>query len=385
MGYYFSNFNLCASVQSGLEAVLKREIQTLGLSCGGAINGRIPFEGDILEVARANMFLRTASRIYICLASFKVETFDDLYEGIININWEDIVPKGKGVTVLAKALKSKLMAPSSIQSVTKKALVSRMLSYLKLSRLPEVVDNLVIEVSILEDIATVYLDTSGESLHKRGYRTLVGKAPLRETLAAGIILLSYWNQDRVLFDPFTGSGTIPIEAALIGTNTAPGLNRSFAYEVFPGGSEIKDKVKEQAMSVRTNKQLRIYGYDIDSKSIGLAVQHATAAGVAEQIHFQKADMRTFSSRFAHGIIITNPPYGERLHDQDLNELYSDFFRKFTSLDKWSAYVLSSYKSTERSFGQKADKTRKLYNSELECKLYQYFGPPPKVLEIQPDK
>jgi putative N6-adenine-specific DNA methylase len=377
MDYYSANLKLCASVQSGLEAVLKREMTANGLFCEGAINGRIPFQGTLKDVARANMFLRTASRVFIILASFKADTFDTLYEEISVIPWEDIIPNGQGITVLAKVLKSTLMDTSIVQSITKKAIAARIMKRKNLTRLPETENNLVVEISINSDIVTVFLDTSGESLHKRGYRTYVGRAPLRETLAAGIILLSYWKDDRVLLDPFTGSGTIPIEAALIGNEIAPGINRHFAYESFPGGKEIFENTIEEAKSLIKDKQLRIYGYDIDPKAIGLAVKHAEGAGVSKYIHFQKADMRSFSSRFSHGIIITNPPYGERLNEGDIGLLYRDFFKMYESLDSWSAYILSSFKDTEKSFGKRADKKRKLYNSEIECNLFQYFGAAPK--------
>ncbi|MFA7664441.1 MAG: class I SAM-dependent RNA methyltransferase [Clostridia bacterium] len=380
MDYFSSDLKLCASVQSGLEAVLKREMISNGFFCEGAINGRIPFKGKLTEVARANMFLRTASRVFVILGSFKADTFDTLYEEISEIPWEDILPPGQGITVLAKVLKSTLMSPSSIQSVTKKSIAARIKQKRNLSRLPETENNLVIEVSINQDIATVFLDTSGDSLHKRGYRLLVGRAPLRETLAAGIILLSYWKEDRVLLDPFTGSGTIPIEAALIGNDIAPGILRNFAYENLPGGKEICKNIRDEAKGRIKENQLRIFGYDIDPKAVGLAVKHAESAGVSKYIHFQKADMRSFSSRFAHGIIITNPPYGERLNDVDIASLYRDFFKMYTSLDSWSAYVLSSFRDTEKSFGKRADKIRKLYNSEIECNLFQYFGPPPKKEE-----
>lgn len=376
MSYFQEKLKLCASVQSGLEAVTKRELASLGISCEGAINGKIPFTGNINEIAKANMFLRTASRIYVEIGSFKALSFDELYDGILAINWEDILLKNSGVTVLARSIKSKLEAVPSIQSITKKAIVIRLQKAWGISRLNDIETNPVIEVSIFEDMVTVYLDTSGESLHKRGYRSLVGMAPLKETLAAGIILLSFWNQDRVLFDPFTGSGTIPIEAALIGTNTAPGILRNFSYEQFPNGKDAKKEILLEATSLKKDVPLRIYGYDIDSRAIGLSNKHAAAAGVASKIHFQASDMRTFSSRFKHGVIITNPPYGERLKG-DIDSLYSDFFKLFNNLDSWSAYVLSSYKDTEKMFGRKADKTRKLYNSEIECKLFQYFGPPPK--------
>ncbi len=375
MSIYEDKLIVVASVQSGLEFILKKELIDLGYEPGGAINGRISFEGNIKDVARANMFLRTASRVYIQLANFKATTFDELFDRVKDIPWEDILTKDLGVVVIAKALKSTLMAFSSIQSVTQKAIVVRLMDKRGQYRLPDK-NTVTVEVSIYEDEVFVYLDTSGDALHKRGYRTLVGEAPLRETLAAGMILLSFWKHDRVLFDPFVGSGTIPIEAALIGRKIAPGKNRNFMYEKLSKGSLVKQAVLEEALSKEQDNDLRIYGYDINPKAIKLAVKHANAAGVEKHIHLQTADMKTFSSRFAHGIIITNPPYGERLKSDNLGNLYSEFWSMYNRLDNWSAYILSSFSGIEKRFGRKADKIRKLHNAEIKCNFYQYFGEPP---------
>jgi putative N6-adenine-specific DNA methylase len=366
---------LVASIQSGLEIVLKHELINLGYEPSGAINGRISFEGTMKDVARANMFLRTASRVYVLLSKFKATTFDELFDSVNIIPWEDILPSDLGVVVTAKALKSTLMAFSSIQSITQKAIIVRLMKKRGQNRLPDK-NKVTVEVSIYEDEVCVYLDTSGDALHKRGYRTLVGDAPLRETLAAGMILLSFWKHDRVLLDPFVGSGTIPIEAALIGRNIAPGKNRNFHYEKFANGTKFKDKALEEAISLEQDNALRIYGYDINPKAIKLAVKHATSAGVDKHIHFQTADMKTFSSRFAHGIIITNPPYGERLKSDNLGNLYSEFWSMYNRLDNWSAYILSAYPSVEKQFGKKADKVRKLHNADIKCNYYQYYGEPP---------
>lgn len=375
MSIYDGRLTIVASVQSGLEFILKKELTDLGYEPGGAINGRISFEGNIKDVARANMFLRTASRVYIQLANFKATTFDELFDRVKDVPWEDILTKDLGVVVVAKALKSTLMAFSSIQSVTQKAIVVRLMDKRGQYRLPDK-NTVTVEVAIYEDEVFVYLDTSGDALHKRGYRTLVGEAPLRETLAAGMILLSFWKHDRVLFDPFVGSGTIPIEAALIGRKIAPGKNRNFMYEKLSKGSLVKHEALEEALSKEQDNALRIYGYDINPKAIKLAVKHANAAGVEKHIHFQTADMKTFSSRFAHGIIITNPPYGERLKSDNLGNLYSEFWSMYNRLDNWSAYILSSFPGIEKRFGRKADKIRKLHNAEIKCNFYQYFGDPP---------
>ena len=253
--------------------------------------------------------------------------------------------------------------------------------------MPESGERYSFELSLVEDNATLSLDTSGDGLHKRGYRQKVWIAPMRETMAAAIILNSFYRADRVLIDPFCGSGTIPIEAALIATNTAPGLNRSFAFEKFHNAPEVLSIARQEAQDkIIRDLPLRIYGYDIDSRAIRLSYEHAERAGVKNLVHFEKRDMRDVTSRYAHGIIITNPPYGERLSGgEELKNLYRDFGKMFRSLDEWSAYVVGTAPAFEKYFGQKADKKRKLYNSEIECPLYQFFGSPPKKREDKSEK
>lgn len=373
MGFFDGKLELSVTSASGIEAVTKRELEGLGYAPGGATYGRISFEGDYRDMARANVMLRTANRVFINIARFHAETFDELFDGIKNIPWQSIIPKNARVIVNAKSFKSKLYALSSIQKITKKAIVTAMGS------LFESGGTYTIEVVVNEDDVLVALDTSGTALHKRGYRTYVGEAPLRETLASAIILLSIWKWDRPFVDPFCGSGTLPIEAALIATNTAPGLNRNFAFENFIKAPEVITSVKEEARdNIVLDRDLRISGFDINKDAISLALRHARNAGVDNKIHLQVADMRTLSSRFSHGVIVTNPPYGERLlGEKELQTLYRDFGKVYRSLDDWSAYVITSYDNFERYFGARADKTRKLYNSELECKLYRYLGAPPK--------
>lgn len=373
MGFFDGKLELSVTSASGIEAVTKRELEDLGYTPGGAVYGRISFEGDYRDVARANVMLRTANRVFINIARFHAETFDDLFDGIKNILWQTIIPKNARVIVNAKSFKSKLYALSSIQKVTKKAIVTAM------GNLFESGGTYTIEIVVNEDEVLVALDTSGTALHKRGYRTYVGEAPLRETLASAIILLSVWKWDRPFVDPFCGSGTLPIEAALIATNTAPGLNRNFAFENFLKAPEVITSVKEEARdNVILDRDLRISGFDINKDAISLSLKHARNAGVENKIHLQVADMRTLSSRFSHGVIVTNPPYGERLlKEKELQTLYQDFGKVYRSLDEWSAYIITSYGNFERYFGARSDKTRKLYNSELECKLYRYLGAPPK--------
>ena len=379
MSIFDGELKISVSSASGIEAITKRELKSLGYGDIPSYNGRMNFIGKMLDIARCNMFLRTANRVRIILAEFKAETFDELFDGIYSVDFGEILPFDANVAVEAKSVKSKLFALSAIQSVVKKAIVKKMTAKNGLVSLPESGERYSFELSLVEDTATLSLDTSGDGLHKRGYRQKVWIAPMRETMAAAIILNSFYRADRVLIDPFCGSGTIPIEAALIATNTAPGINRNFAFEKFHNAPDVLSRVRQEAEDKAVRDiSLRIYGYDIDARAIKLSYEHAERAGVKNLVHFEKRDMRDVTSRYAHGIIITNPPYGERLSGgEELKNLYRDFGKMFRSLDEWSAYVVGTSPAFEKYFGQKADKKRKLYNSEIECTLYQFFGAPPK--------
>lgn len=374
--------NIEVATASGIEAVCKRELLRLGYNPSGANYGRIEFEGDYKDVLRANVFLRTANRVRIVLAKFKAETFDDLFDGIFAMRWQDIVTRDSRIIVNAKSQSSKLFALRSIQSITKKAIISKLASTLggSFDESGAVYD---VEVSLCGDVATVTLDTSGEGLHKRGYRTYLGDAPIRETLAAAMIELSVWNPDRAFIDPFCGSGTIPIEAALIGLNIAPCMNRNFACESFKNAPNVRELVQQEAQDSIRDRVLHISGFDINKDAIKLAQKHAERAGVKDKIHLQVGDMRDVSSRFSHGVIVTNPPYGERLMDEaELKILYRDFGAMTRKLDEWCVYAITSYRAFEKYFGARADKVRKLYNSELECNFYQYLAAPPKKSDKQ---
>ncbi len=379
MSIFDGELKISVSSASGIEAITKRELKSLGYGDVPSYNGRMNFIGKMLDIARCNMFLRTANRVRIILAEFKAETFDELFDKVYALDFKEILPYDAIVAVEAKSVKSKLFAMSAIQSVVKKAIVKKMTGYYGTQTMPESGERYSFELSLVEDNATLSLDTSGDGLHKRGYRQKVWIAPMRETMAAAIILNSFYRADRVLIDPFCGSGTIPIEAALIATNTAPGLNRSFAFEKFHNAPDVLSRVRQEAEDKAVRDiALRIYGYDIDARAIKLSYEHAERAGVKNLVHFEKRDMRDVTSRYAHGIIITNPPYGERLSGgEELKNLYRDFGKMFRSLDEWSAYVVGTTPAFEKYFGQKADKKRKLYNSEIECTLYQFFGAPPK--------
>lgn len=372
--------NIEVASASGIEAVTKRELLRLGYQPSGANLGRILFDGDYKDVLRANMFLRTANRVRIRIAQFRSTTFDELFDGVFNVDWQYIVSKQAKIVIDAKSAKSKLFALSSIQSITKKAIVSKLSKVFNISRLQESGAVYNIEVSIVEDSATITLDTSGDGLHKRGYRTYLGEAPIRETLACAMLDLSVWNPDRPLIDPFCGSGTIPIEACLMGLNIAPGMNRHFACEDFENAPDVRDSVQSEAESlIVRDRTLRISGFDINPDAIKLATRHAERAGVRDKIHFQVEDMRKVSSRYSHGVIVTNPPYGERLLSvEELKTLYHDFGVMTSNLDEWCVYAITSFNAFEKYFGKRADKVRKLYNSELECNFYQYLAsPPPK--------
>lgn len=366
------------AVASGIESIAKRELVSLGYVPSGAEYGRIRFEGDWRDVLRANIFLRTAERVRVVLADFPAVDFDELYEGIAAVEWQNILPKNAKITVNAKSIKSELFALSSVQGVTKKSIVNRLCAHHGLTRLAESGEEYVIEVALIDNLARVTLDTSGDGLHKRGYRTLLGEAPMRETLAAAILHLSVWNPDRVLVDPFCGSGTIPIEAALIALNIAPGVRRNFAAERFSLAPKAAQSVRDEAVALEMlDRTLRISGFDINPEAIKLALRHAENAGVRNKIHLQIGDMRKLSSRYSHGVIVTNPPYGERLmNDRELKDLYRDFGKIYASLDEWSCYTITSFRGFERHFGKRADRTRKLYNAELECVLYQFLGAKP---------
>ncbi len=372
---------ICVTSASGIEAVTKRELyKIIGKEDLSAINGRIKFEGDESDVAKCNLNLRTGNRVEIVLGGFKAETFDDLFEGIKAIPFEEYICRDGKIIVNAKSVQSKLFAYSAIQSVSKKAICERLCKKYGVNELNESGARYKIEVAALKDYVTVTLDTSGDGLHRRGYRGLVGEAPLKETLAAALVELSVWNKSRPLADLFCGTGTIPIEACMIALNIPAGLNRGFDFQNWKCfDKKIFDRAAEEAKAnIVTDADLRIGSFDIDDKQLKLARKHAELAGVDKYIHFQRADMRDFSSRFSHGVIISNPPYGERLSDRkEVEKLYRDYGKKVASLDDWCAYTLTPVDDFERLFGKKADKKRKIYNGKIECCYYSHLAPPPK--------
>lgn len=376
-----NTFELIVPCHFGLEAVMKKEILDLGYEVSQVEDGRVTFIGDAEAICRANIFLRTTERVLLKVGSFHAETFEDLFQGTRAIPWEEYLPKdAKFWVTKASSIKSKLFSPSDIQSIMKKAMVERMKKAYGIEWFPENGASFPLRVFIHKDTVTVALDTTGESLHKRGYRTLTSKAPITETLAAALIMLTPWKSDRILVDPFCGSGTFPIEAAMIAANMAPGMNREFLSEDWKHLIPRKcwyDAMDEANDLVDLSVQTDIQGYDIDGDIVRAARANAKAAGVDELIHFQQRSVSDLSHPKKYGFLITNPPYGERIEDKkNLPELYKTIGERFAELDSWSAYIITAYEDTERYFGRKADKNRKIYNGMMKTYFYQFLGPKP---------
>lgn len=375
---------LIAPCHFGLEAVLKKEILDLGYEISQVEDGRVTFLGDMEAVCYGNIFLRTAERILLKVGKIHAETFDELFEGTKALPWENYIPRnGKFWVTKATSIKSKLFSPSDIQSIMKKAMVERLKSYYGVSWFEEDGAQYPVRVFFMKDEATIGIDTSGISLHKRGYRIMTAKAPITETLAAALILLTPWKKDRILVDPFCGSGTFPIEAAMMAANMAPGMNRSFLAENWDNLIPRKhwyDAMDEAADLVDTRMEVDIQGYDIDGEVIKAARENARNAGVDHLIHFQRRPVSELNHPKKYGFIITNPPYGERIEDKaNLPELYREIGEAFGRLDSWSEYLITSYDQAEKYIGKKADKNRKIYNGMLKTYYYQFLGPrPPKM-------
>lgn len=367
----------------GLESVMKREINDLGYEIKEVTDGKVTFLGDPEAICRSNIFLRTTERVLLKVGEFKAQSFEELFEGTKSIPWEKYIPQnGKFWVTKATSIKSKLFSTSDIQSIMKKAMVGRMSEHYGMKIFPEDGASYPVRVSLLKDIVTVTIDTSGESLHKRGYRLLSGRAPITETLAAALIMLTPWKKDRILVDPFCGSGTIPIEAAMIGAKIAPGLDRDFTamewdnlipkklwYEAVDEADDIKEPEELLNMDIQ--------GYDIDPEMIKIARENSKRAGTENMIHFQQRDVKDFSHRKKYGFIITNPPYGERISEKsELPELYRQMGEVFFKQDTWSEFIITAYEDAERCLGKKASKNRKIYNGMMKTYFYQYMGPKP---------
>ena len=376
-------FELIVPCHFGLEAVLKKEIIDLGYEVSKVEDGRVTFLGDEEAVCRANIFLRTAERVLIKIGSFYATTFEELFDKTKELPWEEYIPKdGKFWVAKAASVKSKLFSPSDIQSIMKKAMVERLKSVYHISWFDETGESFPFRVLLMKDEVTIGLDTTGESLHKRGYRKLTAKAPIAENLAAALIMLTPWRGDRILVDPFCGSGTFPIEAAMMAANMAPGMNRSFLAENWNhliAKKEWYDSFDEANEIVDLKVETDIQGYDIDPHMVAIARENAKLAGVDHMIHFQAREVGKLSHPKKYGFIITNPPYGERLEDkQNLKPLYATIGERYKQLDSWSLYMITAYENAEADMGRKADKNRKIYNGMMKTYFYQFQGPkPPK--------
>ncbi|WP_455617188.1 THUMP domain-containing class I SAM-dependent RNA methyltransferase [Eisenbergiella sp.] len=382
-------FELIAPCHFGLEAVLKKEIIDLGYDVTLVEDGRITFFGDEEAVSRANVFLRSAERILIKVGSFHAETFEELFQGTRSLPWEQFIPSdGKFWVAKAASVKSKLFSPSDIQSIMKKAMVERLKGVYHVSWFEEDGAPFPVRVFLMKDEVTVGLDTTGESLHKRGYRKLTAKAPIAENLAASLIMLTPWRGDRILVDPFCGSGTFPIEAAMMAASMAPGMNRSFTAEEWPsvvGKRNWYDAVDEAREMVDLQIETDIQGYDIDDAMVSIARENAKLAGVDKLIHFQRRPLSQLSHPKKYGFLITNPPYGERLEEKSaLPALYKEIGERYAALDSWSMYLITAYENAERDIGRKADKNRKIYNGMMKTYFYQYMGPKPPRRQNLPD-
>lgn len=378
-----NTFELIAPCHFGLEAVLKREIYDLGYDISQVEDGKVTFIGDAEAIARANINLRTTERILLKVGQFKATTFTELFDQTKELPWEEFIPKnGKFWVTKANSVNSKLFSSSDIQSIVKKAIVDRLKDKYSVNWFDEDGESYPIRVTIMKDMVTLALDTTGVSLHKRGYRPVAGKAPISETLAAALIMLTPWKKDRILVDPFCGSGTFAIEAAMMAANIAPGVERNFQAEKwtnFIDKSLWKDAREEARDLEELDVETEIQAYDIDEEVIKKARINAKRAGVDHLIHFQNRGVEELSHHKKYGFIITNPPYGERLEDKEtLPKIYSDFGRQAALLDTWSVYMITSYEDAQKYYGKKADKNRKIYNGMLKTYFYSYIGPkPPK--------
>lgn len=374
-------FELIAPCHFGLEAVLKKEIMDLGYEISLVEDGRVTFLGDALAICRANVFLRTAERVLLKAGCFEASTFEELFQGTKEIPWENYIPEdGKFWVAKASSIKSKLFSPSDIQSIMKKAMVERLKNKYHTEWFQEDGSSYPLRVFLYKDQVTVGIDTSGDSLHKRGYRELSSKAPITETLAAALILLTPWNRDRILVDPFCGSGTFPIEAAMMAANIAPGMNRSFLSEEWKNIIMRKywyQAIDEANDQVDDSVSVDIQGYDIDGEIIKAARENAKMAGVDHMIHFQQRPVSELNHPKKYGFVITNPPYGERIEEKEnLPALYKEIGEAYSRLDAWSLYMITAYEDAERYIGRKADKNRKIYNGMMKTYFYQFMGPKP---------
>ncbi len=372
-------YTLIATTTFGIEAVTAKELKALGYEDLKVENGRVTFEGDEMDIAICNTWLRTAERLFIKMAEFKALSFEELFQGTLAVDWGNLIPEDGNMHIIGKSVKSQLHSVPDCQGIVKKAVVESMKKKYDSEWFSEEGPEYKIEVAILRDIVTLSVDTSGVGLHKRGYREYAGEAPLKETLAAALVLISKWDSSRVLADPLCGSGTIAIEAALIAKNIAPGINRKFACELWPSmEADVWAQVREGARKTVNMDEVEILASDINGDLLRTAIANAEKAGVKEFIKFQKIPMQTFTSRQKYGVIITNPPYGERLGEiAEIKRLQVDLGEMYESLNEWSCFVITANGDFQKDFGKKSDKNRKLYNGRLLCYYYQYIKEIPR--------
>lgn len=370
---------LIATTNMGLEAVTKRELIDLGYEDLKVSDGKIEIDCELKDIAILNLKLRTAERVLLLVDSFKAETFEELFDKVFEIRWWDYLGEEDNFIIQGRSRKSKLFSISDCQRITEKAIIEKLKMKYKVSWFEKSGSRVKIEVSLLNDLAEITIDTSGEGLHKRGYREVNYKAPLSETIAASLIKLTFWNKDRILSDPFCGSGTIPIEAAMIEKNIAPGLMRNFDFENFKFFDEeiFKEEKKKCYSEIKYDEKLEILASDVSHKAIQIARTNAEILGLEEDISFFQKDIRDLDLPDDYGVIITNPPYGERIGKEDVDELNKELGKLAKSLKTWSFYVITANENFEKNFGKKADRNRKLYNGRLKTYYYQYYGPKPK--------
>ncbi len=374
-------YELIATTTFGIEAIAKRELIKLGFKVTKTENGKVTFLSDEAGIARANLWLRSADRVLLKIGEFKAYTFDELFDKTKNLDWAKYIPEDGKFTVNGKSVKSKLFSISDCQAIVKKSIVENLRKEYNVTWFKETGADYTVLISILKDVATLTIDTSGTALHKRGYRVKTVEAPMKETLAASLIMLSFWNKDRVLYDAFCGSGTIPIEAALIGRSIAPGISRDFASKhwSFIGKEIWKKEVKDAFQAIDYDSEITIFGSDILERNIDAAKENAEEAGVDDCITFTTSDFRDIKYKNDYGILISNPPYGERLsNENEVIKIYKDMGNIFNKLDTWSKYILTAYEDFEKTYHKPADRQRKLYNGRIEARYYQYYGPRPPL-------
>lgn len=373
------NIKLIATTNIGLEAVTKRELLDLGYEDLEVSDGKIKISCQLKDIAILNLRLRTAERVLLLIDSFRAETFEELFDKVFEISWWDYIAEDDQFIIQGRSRKSKLFSISDCQRITEKAIIEKLKMKYKVSWFEKSGSRVKIEVSLLNDIAEITIDTTGDGLHKRGYREVNYKAPLSETIAASLVKLSFWKKDRILADPFCGSGTIPIEAAMIEKNIAPGLMRDFDFVKFKFFDEelFKEEKKKCYSEIKYDEKLEILASDVSHKAIQIAKANAEILGLEEDISFFQKDIRDLDLPDDYGVIITNPPYGERIGKEDVDELNKELGELARALKTWSYYIITANENFEKNFGKKADRNRKLYNGRLKTYYYQYYGPKPR--------